>query len=352
MKRIFTPVLALALIAGSTALASGPEHKDHTEPAAGHAKKAPAPTLKELLPPVKTPALWIGSDAPNLQIAKFVKGESVDRFEEGQVYVVEFWATWCGPCIAAFPHLSEMQADYGDKVKFIGVNVWEQETEGARIEKITEFVDDQGDRMDYTVAVEVDGKMSETWLAPANQNGIPAAFIVDQKGKVAWIGHPMGMDEPLEAVVSGDFDAAKAAAEGQEGELISMGFMKFSELAESGEDFPLMHNIANALIEYHLAEEPMGLNAIAWMLLTSEAEDMPKSEYKLAHKAAKMACEVTEWKDWSILDTYALSCMKVGNAAEAMKWQKKAISLAPKDNAEAIEELEERLADYKKAVKG
>ncbi|MBL4591340.1 MAG: TlpA family protein disulfide reductase, partial [Phycisphaerales bacterium] len=286
MKRIFASTLALTLIAGSAAMAMGPEHKDHAQPAMDHhAEAAPAPTLKELLPPVKSPDLWIGDNAPQLQIAKFVKGESVDQFEKGQVYVVEFWATWCGPCVAAFPHLSEMQADYGDKVKFIGVNVWEQTTGAERIDMITDFVSDQGERMQYTVAVEVDGKMSETWLRPANQNGIPAAFIVDQKGKIAWIGHPMSMEEPLEQVVAGEFDAEKAAAEGQEGELITAGFMKFQELVESGKDYPLMHDIANALIENHITEEPQGLNAIAWMIMTTETKGMPESEYQLAHRA-------------------------------------------------------------------
>jgi len=45
-------------------------------------------------------------------------------------------------------------------------------------------------------------------------------------------------------VVAGEFDAEKAAAEGQEGELITAGFMKFQELVESGKDYPLMHDIA------------------------------------------------------------------------------------------------------------
>lgn len=351
MKRMFaTSTLALALLAGTTAIASGPEHADHKDAKAPTKAAAQYKTLKELLPEVKAPKLWVGNKAPELQIAKFVKGESVDHLAEGQVYVVEFWATWCGPCIAAFPHLSEMQADYGDKVKFIGVNVWEQKTGAERIEMVEDFVEDQGERMGYTVAVEVDGKMSETWLRPANQNGIPAAFIVGADGKIAWVGHPMSMEAPLKEVVAGDFDSTKAAEQAMEGEYIQAGFMKLQGLMKSGDDFVLANDISVALINDHFSKEPRGLNAVAWMLLTSEHEDTTNRLKMTAHKAAMLACESTEWKDWSILDTYALACNAVGNPREAAKWQQKAIDMMPDDEPDAQAELVKRLAEYKAAI--
>jgi len=351
MKRMFaTSTLALALLAGTTAIAGGPEHTDHKDAKKPAKAAAHHKSLKDLLPEVKSPKLWVGSKAPEMQIAKYVKGDSVDQLQDGQVYVVEFWATWCGPCIAAFPHLSEMQGDYGEKVKFIGVNVWEQSEGAERIEMVEDFVADQGDRMDYTVAVEVDGKMSESWLRPANQNGIPAAFIVGADGNIAWIGHPMSMDEPLKEVVSGNFDSAKAAEKAMEGELIQAGFMKLQGLMKSGEDFVMANDIGVALINDHFTEEPRGLNAVAWMMLTSEHEDTTNRLKMTAHKAAMLACEATEWKDWSILDTYALACSKVGNPREAAKWQQKAIDLMPDDEPEAMAELNERLAEYKAAM--
>src|SRR5262249_43056309 len=66
-------------------------------------------------------SLKVGDPAPALKVSRWLQGKEVKKFEPGQVYVVEFWATWCGPCIAAMPHLAELQARYkGKGVTVIG----------------------------------------------------------------------------------------------------------------------------------------------------------------------------------------------------------------------------------------
>lgn len=141
----------------------------------------------------------LGCDAPKLEGLEWVKGDPVEM-KNGSIYVVEFWATWCGPCIKGIPHLTELQETYRDKnVTVIGVS---NETNG----KVRPFVKKQGDNMAYTVAIDAGGKMSEGYMKAFKQNGIPHAFIVDQTGKIAWHGHPMAMDESLEKIVSGTYD--------------------------------------------------------------------------------------------------------------------------------------------------
>ncbi len=147
--------------------------------------------------------LKVGDKAPAMTVSKWVKGTPATQFEPGKVYVVEFWATWCGPCIAVFPHLSELAKKYGDKVHISGINIADKPTQADYVERIEKFVKDQGDRMSYNVATDTsDSAMQKTWFRAAGQNGIPCAMIVDKEGKIAWIGHPSRMDEPLAAAVA------------------------------------------------------------------------------------------------------------------------------------------------------
>lgn len=149
-----------------------------------------------------------GSAAPAMDVKAWFKGKPVTKFDKTKTYVVEFWATWCGPCKTSIPHLTELAKKNAD-VTFIGVSIWEDNKDG----NIQKFVDEMGPKMDYSVGWSSNKEgMAKTWMEAAGQNGIPSAFIV-KGGQIQWIGHPMTMDEPLAQIKSGKFDVAKFKAD-------------------------------------------------------------------------------------------------------------------------------------------
>jgi len=163
--------------------------------------------LAVLLPAADEP-LRVGMKAPDLSIEHFVKGEPVSAFEPGRVYVVEFWATWCAPCIKGMPHLSELQAKYADDLTIIGVS-------DEKLPKVTKWIGKtaNSNKVHYTLATDPDGSMHSSYMAAARQQGIPCAFIVDREGIVQFIGHPATMDRALASVISGDDVAPSAGGE-------------------------------------------------------------------------------------------------------------------------------------------
>jgi len=172
-------------------------------------------------------AAELGQPAAPLKISEWIKGKPVDlaAAKGKQVLVVEFWATWCGPCRTSIPHLTEMQKKFKDVV-FIGVS----DEESATVKK---FVTKMGDQMDYTVAIDDKRQTSKGYMEAFDQNGIPHSFIVDLEGRVVWQGHPMaGLDEALAEVVAGKFDLNKAKKRAGAEDLMR----EFFEAATEGTD--------------------------------------------------------------------------------------------------------------------
>lgn len=156
----------------------------------------------------------IGDPAAELKIATWVKGKpvSLSACKGTNVVVVEFWATWCPPCRASIPHLTELQKKFKDKgVIFVGISTEDEAT-------VKKFVAEMGDKMDYSVAVDQgietsnnvankEGQTSKNYMGAFNIPGIPHAFIVNKEGKIAWHGHPMqDLDKTLDEVLAGKYN--------------------------------------------------------------------------------------------------------------------------------------------------
>jgi thiol-disulfide isomerase/thioredoxin len=151
--------------------------------------------------------LMIADPAPELEVAHWLKGDAIEAFEPGNVYVIEFWATWCGPCLAAMPHVSAVQDQYRDYgVTVVGVS-------DEPLQTIVEFLTSERNEGElwyhairFTLATDPERRPHVEYMRAASQRTIPTAFIIGKGGKVEWIGHPMHMDEPLDKIVHDRWD--------------------------------------------------------------------------------------------------------------------------------------------------
>ncbi|MBX3379832.1 MAG: redoxin domain-containing protein [Phycisphaeraceae bacterium] len=296
-------------------------------------------------PEIEVGSLTVGDKAPALAINKWVKGSPVTSFIPGQVTVVEFWATWCGPCKASMPHLSELQKEYKDKgVTIIGVTSVDPRNTLAGVEKMSA---EKGDTMGYTVAWDQDRQTSNAYMVAAAQPGIPTAFIVDQTGTIAWIGSPFKMDEPLAKIVAGTWDVAAARSEFEPMQQANIGSMRFSMAAKKKDAGAMLEN-ARKLVEAKGGDAET-MNFVAWTIVDPARGIDFNSNKKLAElalDAAKRANDATNNSEAGLLDTLAWAYFATGDKENAIATEKKAISLAKED--EVRKELEEALVKMQK----
>ena len=138
--------------------------------------------------------LDIGSEMYKYPEVEWLKGEPVKTFEKDKIYVIELWATWCGPCVAQMPHINQLARKFENaNVVFIGQNVMEPDRT-----KVVDFVQKKGDGMGYRIAFSgpSGSHFEKEWLKPAGVISIPQTFLI-QDNKLLWQTTPNMLNEEV-----------------------------------------------------------------------------------------------------------------------------------------------------------
>ena len=137
-------------------------------------------TIKEIDSWVDGRLLPIGAKAPNFKFAPLDDAEQTDLSQlSGRIVVIEFWASWCGPCIKALNELESLHAQHPEwtgQVEFLAVSVDERKEDAVTVFNRTHW-----------------SKFSTVWAGPDvlrlyRISGLPTVFVIDRDGNVAAVG--------------------------------------------------------------------------------------------------------------------------------------------------------------------
>ncbi len=135
------------------------------------------------------PAALLGKPAPDFKLALLDGGEvELSALKGKNVVLLDFWATWCGPCRQVMPALDKVSKDYASKgVRYLAVNLREDPA------KIRAYLKQAGLKIE--VPLDKDGKVAESY----HVRGIPTMVIVDKQGIVreAHVGASANLETEL-----------------------------------------------------------------------------------------------------------------------------------------------------------
>lgn len=120
----------------------------------------------------------VGQEAPDFKLKSLAgKSVSLKDFRGEKVVVLDFWASWCAPCLRAIPELNRIQKDYEKDVQVLGINIREKPAAVLSVKK--KYM------VKYPILLDLNGSVAKEYRV----RGIPTLILVDKDGVVQYNGH-------------------------------------------------------------------------------------------------------------------------------------------------------------------
>lgn len=303
--------------------------------------------------PAMGAAPQVGDKAPAIKVAKWITSKPAslpgEKKNDKHVYLVEFWATWCPPCLKSIPHLAKIHTKYKKNgLVIISISNEEPETIAAFIDK----------KMKMPYAVGSDDDMATT-IAWGENMAIPNAFIVSGDGIILWQGHPLSdaMEKTIEQALAGKFDIETAKTEAlasRKFEQLMAELMPAVEAKDKDKVFDLLDRMIalrplslhpylikrEQMREFGMAEQiPQweettftalkdSLTAMRDLATLERRRDIAERNAKLLLRSALRANELSDSRDADILQLLALIQCELGMIDKAIASQQQAVALA------------------------
>lgn len=127
--------------------------------------------------------LKVGDKAPKLFINKWIKPDNPKNLQNKPL-LIDFWGTWCAPCIASFPHINQLSETYKNKINFLSITTDDEKILSKFLSRI---------ELNTFIATDKDGQTTKGFKIES----IPAAYLIDTQGVIQWLGNPKDLTTNL-----------------------------------------------------------------------------------------------------------------------------------------------------------
>ncbi|MGI9013987.1 MAG: redoxin domain-containing protein [Phycisphaerales bacterium] len=349
---ILTAVASMPLCAGTPLAQPLRCQQDPAKPTSTDSPGPQPPIVDDASPDF----LAIGDNAPAIDVAHWLRGKEVSELNDGRIYLVGFWATWCKYCLAEFQTLSRLQQSFADDgVVIIMIS-------DEKLATVFEFLSkpEWNTAAQFSLAADPDLSTQRDYMEAAALGDIPISFLIGREGVIEWIGHPREVEQPLLAVIdkSWDRETFRPVFEAQIAEARHR-FTRMRSMKEAyrNKDWDKLLELFDAAIAAHpdaaglklqrfallisemnrpeegyrygrilvrdFWDDARILNDIAWRVVDHDTEAVRDLDF--AMQAAERACRLTDFSDARILDTLARVFYEDGDLESALKYQREAV---------------------------